>query len=115
MRKTGSIFFLLLFVFAQYAKQVSYLKCELSVAIGTASQTCDCIKVAGLDKADTQANNPGHVHTKIYTEELFHRTGCITLQHHRMYSTTIYSHTGYEKIPEGLVPVPWHPPCSLIA
>jgi len=112
VRKSGAILLLLLFVFAQYAKQVSYLKCELSVAIGTESQTCDCVKAAGLDKADNQATSPGHVHHKISTEELFHTTGSITLQRHWMDCTAIYSRTGLVKIPEGLLPAPWRPPCS---
>lgn len=95
---------------AQYARQMKYLECILSVTTGNQPAECNCIKLSGLDKPDNQGKHTGHVHNKVSTEEIYHKNYLISLQPGPEEDTRIKKELEPVKIPEGPVTKPWRPP-----
>jgi hypothetical protein len=112
LRKKTTILFLLLFAFAQYAKQLRYLECTLAnTFISLDTPPCDCTKAAGLDQTDNRTDLPVHTHSKIYTEEALQLNKEIPLSAPWIEAAKKKQVWPVAGVQAGNLPLPWHPPC----
>jgi hypothetical protein len=110
MRKLSAILLIGLFAFSQYARQLGYLECKFSNTLKLRSVKCDCEKLAGIDKQDTNQTSSPKTHTLIYPDEFFSISGEILSALNFNGFKTKLNPLPNEDECEGNSPGPWQPP-----
>jgi hypothetical protein len=110
VRKFSAILLFSIFVFAQYARQLSYLECKFSNAFKTSTTKCDCEKQAGFGKQDNRQLPVSTTHTHIHLDELFAVAREAIADSYYKNVTAKAIHLLTEDVCEGNYPKPWQPP-----
>jgi len=111
VRKFSAILLIGIFALSQYARQISYLQCNLINSFKQPDQLCDCAKQAGFEK-QTDEQAPAHkAHFHVRADEIFSFTEETELKIFLPVSKQLFS--AYLKIEcDGHHPSPWQPPNS---
>ena len=78
MKRLAAIILILLFAFAQYSRQFRFLECVFANNLAATTTSCDCEKIAGLDKPDSTNSRP-KAHTHSHPDDMFSNSVPITI------------------------------------
>lgn len=111
MRKLSAILLLCIFVFSQYARQLSYFECKFSNTFKVSSSKCDCEKLAGFENKDTNEAPLSKIHTHIHPDEFFNLNK-IDIEDYLFFLNRLPVCMHPDADTTGCYPKPWEPPNS---
>jgi hypothetical protein len=110
VKRLAAIILTLLFAFAQYSRQFRFLECVFANDLAATTTSCDCEKIAGLDKPDSTNSLP-KAHTHSHPDDIFSFSVPLTILFLLQPFNKEFVHTREDEC-EGVSVLPQQPPES---